>query len=107
MEREVKGGRGVSGWSPVPGPGLGVPSGYLLLTGQDEAWAWGASDTAQYHSPEGCEYFIVISFAFRALIMSQLRSKRFTRMTSMLTKNAVEQGHDAHFPDEETEAQRV
>lgn len=38
--------------------------------------------------------------------MSQLRSKRFTRMTSMLTKNAVEQGHDAHFPDEETEAQR-
>ena len=29
----------------------GVPSGYLLLTGQDEAWAWGASDTAQYHSP--------------------------------------------------------
>lgn len=51
MEREVKGGRGVSGWSPVPGPGLGVPSGYLLLTGQDEAWAWGASDTAQYHSP--------------------------------------------------------
>ena len=86
MEWEVKGGRGVSGWSPVPGPGLGVPSGCLLLTGRDEAWAWGASYTAHYHSPEGCEYFIVISAAFRALIMSQLRSKRFTHMTSMLTR---------------------
>ena len=39
MEWEVKGGRGVSGWSSVPGPGLGVPSGCLLLTGRDEAWA--------------------------------------------------------------------
>ena len=33
----MKGERGVSGWSPVPGPGLGVPSGCLLLTGRDEA----------------------------------------------------------------------
>lgn len=107
MEWEVKGGRGVSGWSSVPGPGLGVPSGCLLLTGRDEAWAWGASYTAHYYSPEGCEYFIVISITFRALIMSQLRSKSLTRMTSIYAhKDAVEQGHDAHFPEEETEAQR-
>lgn len=86
MEWEVKGGRGVSGWSSVPGPGLGVPSGCLLLTRRDEAWAWGASYTAHYHSPEGREYFIVISITFRALIMSQLRSKSLTHMTSMLTR---------------------